>query len=86
MGIMGKDMKLDLIYEKLLDLEIMFNNLELEKEKHEKESQKRDIEYRIEDIKYMREKQLENKAELMSIFRNIDKDMEYMRSDTNVKS
>lgn len=68
--------KLNMIYEKLLDLEIAFKDIQYEKERKEKEYEKKNIEYRIEDLKYIREKQLENKAEMMSIFRTIDKQMQ----------
>lgn len=68
--------KLNMIYEKLLDLEIGFKDIQYEKERKEKEYEKKNIEYRIEDLKYIREKQLENKAEMMSIFRTIDKQMQ----------
>lgn len=62
--------KLNMIYEKLLDLEIMFKDIQYEKEKKNKEEEKRNLEYRIEDLKYIREKELERKAELMEIFRH----------------
>lgn len=68
--------KLNMIYEKLLDLEIAFKDIQYEKERKEKEYEKKNIEYRIEDLKYIRKKQLENKAEMMSIFRTIDKQMQ----------
>lgn len=68
--------KLNMIYEKLLDLEIAFKDMQYEKERKEKEYEKKNIEYRIEDLKYIREKQLENKEEMMSIFRTIDKQMQ----------
>lgn len=70
------DEKLNMIYEKLLDLEIAFKDIQYEKERKEKEYEKKNIEYRIEDLKYIREKQLENKAEMMSIFKTIDKQMQ----------
>ena len=62
--------KLNMIYEKLLELDIAFKDMQYEKERKEKEYQKKEIEYRIEDLKYVREKQLENKAEMMNMFRN----------------
>lgn len=63
--------KLDKIYEKLLDLEIEIKDIQNEKRLKEFESEKRDAQYRIDDIKYMREKQMEYKGEMMSMFRNL---------------
>ena len=63
--------KLDKIYEKLLDLEIGIKDIQNEKRLKEFESEKRDIQYRIDDTKYMREKQMEYKEEMMTKFRNL---------------
>ena len=62
--------KLNMIYEKLLDLEIAFKDVEYQKRMKEYEMQQKEIGYRIEDLKYIKEKELENKAEQMAIFRN----------------
>ena len=68
--------KLNMIYEKLLDLEIGFKEIQYEKKLKELESEKKDVGYRIEDLKYIREKELEYKAEMMSIFRNVEMQVE----------
>lgn len=62
--------KLNMIYEKLLDLEITFKEVEHQKRLKELAAEKRDIQYRIDDLKYIKEKELERKAELMSFFKN----------------
>ena len=62
--------KLNLIYEKLLDLEIAFKAEEYQKRLKELEAEKRDIQYRIDDLKYIKEKELEYKEEMLSIFKN----------------
>ena len=48
--------KLNMIYAKLLDLEIAFKEIQYEKKRKELESEERDIKYRIEDLKYIKEK------------------------------
>lgn len=63
--------KLDKIYEKLLECEIAFKDIQNEKRIKELESEKRNIQYEIDDMKYMREKQLEYKEEMLSMFRNL---------------
>lgn len=63
--------KLNKIYEKLLDLEIEIKDIQNEKRLKEFEIEKRDVQYRIDDIKFMREKQMEYKEEMMSKFRNL---------------
>lgn len=67
--------KLNMIYEKLLDLEIAFKQVQFEKELKEKERERKEIDYRIEDLKYIREKELENKAEMLNTFRYIGEQM-----------
>lgn len=62
--------KLNMIYEKLLDLEIAFKDIEHQKRMKEYEAQQKEVGYRIEDLKYIKEKEFENKAEQMMIFRN----------------
>lgn len=62
--------KLNMIYEKLLELEIAFKDIEHQKRMKEYKEQQKEVGYRIEDLKYIKEKELENKAEQMMIFRN----------------
>lgn len=62
--------KLNMIYEKILDLEIAIKDIENQKRIKELVSEKKEIEYRIDDLKYIKEKEYEVKAELMSMFRN----------------
>ena len=68
--------KLNMIYAKLLDLEIAFKQVQFEKELKEKERERKEIDYRIEDLKYIREKELENKAEMLNTFRYIGNQMQ----------
>ena len=63
--------KLNMIFEKMLDIECAFKEIQYEKRKKELEYEKKEIEYKIDDLKYIKEKELEYKAEMMSIFRNI---------------
>lgn len=60
--------KLNMIYEKLLDLEIVVHDMEYQKRLKELEAEKRDIQYKIDDLKHIKEKELERKVELMSFF------------------
>lgn len=62
--------QLNMIYKKLLDLEIAFKDIESQKRLKELEAEKRDIQYKIDDLKYIREKELERKEEDMSFFKN----------------
>jgi hypothetical protein len=68
--------KLNLIYEKLLDLEFQIRDIENEKKLKELVSEKQDIQYRIDDIQYIKGKEVENRAELMAIFRTIGEEKE----------
>lgn len=63
--------KLDKIYEKLLEFEIAFKDVEREKELKRLEQERKNMQYRIDDLKYIREKELENKEEMMAMFRNL---------------
>lgn len=73
--------KLNMIYAKLLDLEIAFKQVQFEKELKEKERERKEIDYRIEDLKYIREKELENKAEMLNTFRYIGEQMQVEESE-----
>lgn len=73
--------KLNMIYAKLLDLEIAFKQIQFEKELKEKERERKEIDYRIEDLKYIREKELENKAEMLNTFRYIGNQMQVEESE-----
>lgn len=73
--------KLNMIYAKLLDLEIAFKQVQFEKELKEKERERKEIDYRIEDLKYIREKELENKAEMLNTFRYIGNQMQVEESE-----
>lgn len=67
--------KLNMIYAKLLDLEIAFKQVQFEKELKERERKEMDYRKEIEDLKYIREKELENKEEMLNTFRYIGKQM-----------
>lgn len=73
--------KLNMIYAKLLDLEFAFKQVQFEKELKEKERERKEIDYRIEDLKYIREKELENKAEMLNTFRYIGNQMQVEESE-----
>lgn len=73
--------KLNMIYAKLLDLEIAFKQVNFEKELKEKERERKEIDYRIEDLKYIREKELENKAEMLNTFRYVGNQMQVEESE-----
>lgn len=65
--------KLNMIFEKLLDIEIGMREKEYEKKKEELEHEKKGIECRIDDLKYIREREFERKTEEMCVFRNTGK-------------
>lgn len=75
--------KLNLIYEKLLDIEFQIKDIENEKKLKEFVSKKQDMQYRIDDINYIKEKDMESRAELMAIFRNVGRSYE-LQDDTKV--
>ena len=65
--------KLNKIFIKLLDIEAKIDRMLDDKSITELEHQKKEIEHRLEDVKYVKEKRNAIREDEMAIFRNINK-------------
>lgn len=64
--------KLNIIFEKLLEIESSLNEEKYQKKLKELEIEQTDLKYKIDDLKFAREKQCEYRTEMMTRFRSID--------------
>ena len=62
--------KLNIIFEKLLEIEGSMNEEKYQQKLKELECKKKEVNYQIEDLEYARKKVLEDRAEMIHRFRN----------------
>lgn len=68
--------KLNLIYEKLLEIQSCLNEENYHKRLKELENEQKELTYKIEDLKYQREGQYRYNREMIDNFRSIDRQIQ----------